>query len=172
MEERWQKCIKCICVCGESMISIPRWGFILPNVSSTWSRLRAQGHSMMGLIRASLEVEEPCQRGVCLTRLYSPPLPLQAIQPPGLFPHWKQLPERCPEMTAPQPLWLKNPNLDIPHREKDTTSQCAEKILLPVKDFWQSELLHHDKTPELNCAFPRKSLFRRKALLNVSWELI
>ncbi|CAM4579477.1 unnamed protein product [Leuciscus chuanchicus] len=42
-------------VCVENMISIPRRGFILPNVSSTWSRLRAQGHSMMGLIRASLE---------------------------------------------------------------------------------------------------------------------
>ncbi len=58
-----------VCVC---VISIPRRGFILQNVSSTWSRLRAQGHSMMGLIRVSLEVEQPCQRGVCLTRLCSP----------------------------------------------------------------------------------------------------
>lgn len=102
-------------VCVENMISIPRRGFILPNVSSTWSRLRAQGHSMMGLIRASLEVEEQCRRGVCLTRLCSPPLPLPAIQPPGLFPHWKQLPERrLPGMAARQRLWLKNPNLGFP----------------------------------------------------------
>lgn len=104
-----------MCVCVEIMISIPQRGFILPNVSSTWSRLRAQGHSMMGLIRASLEVEEPCQRGVCLTRLCSPPLPLPAIRPPGRFPHWKRLPEsRRPEMTAPQRLWLKNTNLGFP----------------------------------------------------------
>ncbi len=39
------------------MISIPRRGFIQQNVSSTWSRLGAQGHSMMGLIRTSLEAE-------------------------------------------------------------------------------------------------------------------
>jgi len=102
-------------VCVENMISIPRRGFILPNVSSTWSRLREQGHSMMGLIRASLEVEEQCQRGVCLTRICSAPFPLSAICPPGLFPHWKQLPERrLPGMAARQHLGLKNPNLGFP----------------------------------------------------------
>lgn len=137
--------MRCVCV---HVISIPWRGFILPNVSSTWSRLREHDGIDTGLPRGAGSVSE---RSVSNKTL------LSCCQRYG------HLGSFCSECSSPETpketLWMT----------ETQTCKGFPTHNVQKKSFY---LLKTSDTPEINCAFLPKYIFGWKAPLNVSWQYV